>query len=172
MMATVNDSIRFAIGQCSLGLLLVAISHQGVCAIALNDDAEILAQALHQWFPQAQMNATDTQLQHVLATLLQYVENPRQSIDLPLDIRGSAFQKQVWQALCQIPTGSTASYSDIAQRIGVPKAVRAVAGACAANRLALLIPCHRVVKVNGDISGYRWGVERKAELLRREQVLL
>lgn len=164
-----NSQIRFSIVECSLGSLLVAISERGVCAIALADNPESLAHDLLDKFPQAKLIDVDPDLEQVIAKVVCFIEAPALELDLPLDVRGTAFQQRVWQALREIPPGTTISYSEIAQRIGAPKAVRAVAGACAANTLAVAIPCHRVVRTDGSLSGYRWGVERKAELLRREK---
>ena len=160
--------IRFAIGECSLGAILVAQSEHGLCAIMLGDDPEELARLLQDRFPQAELVGGDREFEQTVAQVVGFVEAPRIGLDLPLDVRGSAFQQRVWRALQQIPAGQTASYSDIASRIGAPKAVRAVAQACAANPLAVAIPCHRVVRTDGSLSGYRWGVERKRLLLERE----
>ncbi|MGZ4970438.1 MAG: methylated-DNA--[protein]-cysteine S-methyltransferase [Methylobacter sp.] len=164
-----NDLIRFSISECSLGWILVAISGRGVCTIALADNPENLKRDLHDKFPQAEASGSEPDFEKLIAKVADFIETPALGLDLPLDIRGTAFQQRVWQALREIPVGTTASYSEIAQRIGMPKAVRAVAGACAANSLAVAIPCHRVVRTDGNLSGYRWGVERKAELLRREK---
>ena len=161
-------SIRFAIGQCSLGAILVAASDKGVCAILLGDDPDHLARDLQDRFPKATLVGGDTEFERWVAKIVGFVEAPRLGLDLPLDVRGTAFQQRVWQALREIPAGSTASYSEIAARIGSPKAVRAVAQACAANALAVAIPCHRVVRNDQSVSGYRWGVERKRALLERE----
>lgn len=160
--------IRFAIGQCSLGAILVAASRKGVCAILLGDDPEALAQDLQDRFPKAVLIGGDAEFELWMATIVGFVEAPRMGLDLPLDVRGTAFQQRVWQALREIPVGTTASYSEIAARIGAPKAVRAVAQACGANALAVAIPCHRVVRNDQSLSGYRWGVERKQALLDRE----
>jgi AraC family transcriptional regulator, regulatory protein of adaptative response / methylated-DNA-[protein]-cysteine methyltransferase len=160
--------IRFAIGQCSLGAILVAATEKGVCAIELGDDPDVLVRALQDSFPKARLVGGDTGFERLIAQVVGLVEAPSRGLDLPLDIRGSAFQQRVWQALCDIPAGATASYSEIARRIGRPKAVRAVAQACAANKLAVAIPCHRVVHRDGSMSGYRWGVARKRALLQRE----
>lgn len=161
--------IRFALGACALGALLVAASPQGLCAIALGDDPETLLRGLQDRFPQAELVGGDAEFERWVAQVVAYIEAPRLGLNLPLDIRGTAFQRQVWQALRDIPPGSTVSYSEIARRIGAPQAVRAVAGACAANLLAVAIPCHRVVRTDGALSGYRWGVERKRALLKREK---
>lgn len=163
-----DTEIRFALGLCSLDSILVAMSPRGVCAIALGDDPEALIRDFQDRFPKAQLVGRDRAFERFVAHVVGFVEVPTQGLDLPLDIRGTVFQQRVWQALREIPSGSQVSYSEIARRIGAPKAVRAVAGACAANTLAVAIPCHRVVRLNGDLSGYRWGIARKAELLRRE----
>ena len=161
-------TIRFAIGQCSLGSILVAASEKGVCAILLGDDPDALARDLEDRFPKASLVGGDAAFEEWVAKIVGFVEAPRMGLDLPLDVRGTAFQQRVWQALREIPAGSTASYAEIASRIGAPKAVRAVAQACAANALAVAIPCHRVVRTDHSLSGYRWGVERKRALLERE----
>jgi AraC family transcriptional regulator of adaptative response/methylated-DNA-[protein]-cysteine methyltransferase len=164
----VNADIRFAIGECSLGSILVARSELGVCAILLGDDPDALARDLQDRFPRATLIGGDPKFEQLVAQVVGLVEAPGLGLDLPLDVRGTAFQQRVWQALREIPPGSTASYSEVAGRIGSPKAVRAVAQACAANALAVAIPCHRVVRTDGGLSGYRWGVERKRALLQRE----
>ncbi|KWT73883.1 Regulatory protein of adaptative response [Variovorax sp. WDL1] len=163
-----DTDIRFAIGQCALGAILVARSERGVCAIALGDDPDALARELQDRFPQARLIGGDPVFEQLVARVVGFVEAPGVGLDLPLDVRGTAFQQRVWQALRDIPPGSTASYAEIAERIGSPKAVRAVAQACGANALAVAIPCHRVVRSDGALSGYRWGVERKSALLKRE----
>lgn len=160
--------IRFAVGECSLGSILVARSEIGVCAILLGDDPDALARDLQDRFPRATLIGGDAEFEELVARVVGLVEAPGLGIDLPLDVRGTAFQRRVWQALQDIPAGSTASYTEIANRIGSPKSVRAVAQACAANALAVAIPCHRVVRNDGSLSGYRWGVERKRTLLQRE----
>ncbi len=164
--------IQFAVGQCSLGAILVARSERGLCAILLDDEPETLVKDLQARFPKAELIGGDKDFEQWVAQVTGFVEAPRLGLALPLDIRGTAFQQRVWQALTDIPPGSTASYADIAERLGNPKAVRAVAGACAANALAVAIPCHRVVRSDGGLSGYRWGVERKRRLLERERVQL
>lgn len=161
--------IRFAVGACTLGDILVAATAQGICAILLGDDADALLQDLQHRFPRAQLVGGDAAFEHTVACVVGLVEAPAIGLDLPLDIRGTAFQQRVWEALRRIPAGSTASYAEIAERIGAPAAVRAVAGACAANPIAVAIPCHRVVRSDGGLSGYRWGVERKRALLARER---
>jgi AraC family transcriptional regulator of adaptative response/methylated-DNA-[protein]-cysteine methyltransferase len=160
--------IRFAIGECTLGSILVAATLRGVCAILLGDDPDQLAHELEHRFPRARLIGADVEFEHWVATVIGLVEQPGLETQLPLDIRGTAFQQRVWQALTDIPTGTTTTYAAIAGSIGAPTAVRAVAQACAANPLAVAIPCHRVVRRDGDLSGYRWGVERKRELLARE----
>ncbi|MBV4473452.1 bifunctional DNA-binding transcriptional regulator/O6-methylguanine-DNA methyltransferase Ada [Pseudomonas botevensis] len=163
-----NNDIRFAVGQCSLGAILVAQSERGICAILLGDDPHQLVCDLQDQFRRANLIGADRDFEQLIAQVVGFIEAPAIGLDLPLDVRGTAFQERVWQALREIPPGSTASYADIAQRIGSPKAVRAVAQACGANSLAVAIPCHRVVRSDGNLSGYRWGVERKRELLTRE----
>jgi AraC family transcriptional regulator of adaptative response/methylated-DNA-[protein]-cysteine methyltransferase len=163
-----NEEIRFAVGQTSLGAILVASSKKGVAAILLGDDADELVRDLQDRFPKARLLGTDPDYEAMVARVVGFVEAPELGLDLPLDVRGTAFQQRVWQALQEIPVGATVSYAEIAERIGLPKAVRAVAGACAANNLAVAIPCHRVVRNDGAISGYAWGVERKRALLEKE----
>lgn len=160
--------IRFAIAQCTLGSILVARSERGVCAIALGDAPEPLLRDLQDRFPRAELLGADAGFEQLVASVIALVESPGSAAPLPLDLRGTAFQMRVWQALSRIPPGQTATYSEIAQRIGAPSAVRAVAGACAANPVAVVIPCHRVVRTDGGLGGYRWGIERKQALLRRE----
>jgi AraC family transcriptional regulator of adaptative response/methylated-DNA-[protein]-cysteine methyltransferase len=164
----VGAAIRFAVGECSLGSILVAATEKGICAILLGDDPDALVRDLQDRFPKAELIGGDAGFERVVATVVGFVEAPAQGLDLPLDLRGTAFQRRVWQALREIPNGSTASYAEIAARIGRPKAVRAVARACAANAIAVAIPCHRVVRTDGTLSGYRWGVARKRALLERE----
>jgi AraC family transcriptional regulator, regulatory protein of adaptative response / methylated-DNA-[protein]-cysteine methyltransferase len=161
-------SIRFAVGECSLGSLLVAGTEKGVCAIFLGDDPQQLICDLQDRFPHATLVGGDEQFEQWVAKVVALVEVPGAGLDLPLDVRGTAFQRRVWQALRNIPMGSTISYADLAAAMGAPKAVRAVARACASNPLAIAIPCHRVVRTDGGLSGYRWGVERKRQLLERE----
>lgn len=160
--------IRFAVGQCSLGAILVAQSQRGICAILLGDDPDAIVRDLQDQFPRAQLIGGDAQFEQLVARVVGFVEAPSLGLNLPLDVQGTAFQERVWQALREIPPGTTVSYAEIAGRIGSPSAVRAVAQACGANHIAVAIPCHRVVRRDGDIAGYRWGVERKRELLRRE----
>jgi AraC family transcriptional regulator, regulatory protein of adaptative response / methylated-DNA-[protein]-cysteine methyltransferase len=160
--------IRFAVGEASLGAVLVAATDKGVCAILLGDDPDALVRDLQDRFPRAEFEGGDPKFERMVAEVVGLVEAPGQRLDLPLDIRGTAFQQKVWAALQAIPAGKTATYTEIARAIGQPKAVRAVAQACGANPLAIAIPCHRVVRSDGDLSGYRWGVERKRKLIDRE----
>ena len=161
-------SIRFAVGECSLGAIVVAATDKGICAILLGDEPDTLLRDLEDLFPQARLIGGDQAFEQWVSQVVGLVEAPALGLDLPLDVRGTAFQQRVWQALREIPAGATASYSAIAERIGAPKAVRAVAQACAANAIAVAIPCHRVVRNDGGLSGYRWGVARKRALLERE----
>jgi AraC family transcriptional regulator, regulatory protein of adaptative response / methylated-DNA-[protein]-cysteine methyltransferase len=164
----IDASIHFAVAQCSLGAILVATTEKGVCAISFGDDPDALVRDLQDRFPKVELVGGDGEFERLVARVVGFVEAPGQGLDLPLDIRGTAFQQRVWQALRAIPAGSTASYARIAAEIGAPAAVRAVARACANNTLAVAIPCHRVVRSDGALSGYRWGVERKRALLDRE----
>lgn len=161
-------SIRFAVGECTLGSILVAATDKGICAILLGDDPELLVQDLQKRFPKADFIGGDTHFEQLVAKVVGFVEAPQIGIDLPLDLQGTAFQQRVWQALRNIPAGATISYSELAQRLGMPRAVRAIAQACAANHIAVAIPCHRVIRHDGGLSGYRWGVERKRALLESE----
>ena len=163
-----NEEIRFAVGQTSLGAILVASSAKGVAAILLGDDPDELVRNLQDRFPKAHLIGADRDYEALVARVVGFVERPGIGLDLPLDVRGTAFQQRVWQALKEIPVGEAVCYAEIARRIGAPKAVRAIAGACAANNLAVAIPCHRVVRKDGSLSGYAWGVERKRALLDRE----
>jgi AraC family transcriptional regulator of adaptative response/methylated-DNA-[protein]-cysteine methyltransferase len=163
-----DEDIRFAIGECSLGSILVAASARGVCAILLGDDPDALARDLQDRFPRATLIGGDPEFERLVSQVVGFVEAPRLGLELPLDVRGTAFQQRVWQALREVPAGSTVSYTEIARRIGAPGSVRAVAHACGANALAVAIPCHRVIRTDGGLSGYRWGVERKRALLQRE----
>jgi AraC family transcriptional regulator of adaptative response/methylated-DNA-[protein]-cysteine methyltransferase len=163
-----NEDIRFAVGQSSLGAILVASSDKGVASILIGDDPDELVRDLQDRFPKARLVGGDKEYESMVVRVVSFVEAPRIGLNLPLDVRGTAFQRRVWQALQDIPVGQTSSYSEIARKIGAPKAVRAVAGACAANNIAVAIPCHRVVRNDGALSGYAWGVERKRELVARE----
>jgi AraC family transcriptional regulator, regulatory protein of adaptative response / methylated-DNA-[protein]-cysteine methyltransferase len=162
-------SIRFAVGQSSLGRVLVAATEKGVCAVFLGDDPDALARELRDRFPKALIRPADEPFNRWVTRVVRLVEYPAAGLDLPLDIRGTAFQIRVWEALRRIPAGKTASYTEVARWIGRPTAARAVAAACAANPVAIAIPCHRVVRTDESLSGYRWGVKRKAELLKRER---
>ncbi|MDB6104649.1 MAG: O-6-methylguanine methyltransferase, partial [Gammaproteobacteria bacterium] len=166
-----NTNIRFAIGQSSLGSILVAKSDKGVCAILLGDDPETLVRDLEDRFPEANLVGGDEEFEKWVSKVVGFVEALGTGLELPLDIRGTAFQQRVWNALRKVPSGSTASYTDIAKRVGSPKSVRAVAQACGANAIAVAIPCHRVVRNDGALSGYRWGVERKRTLLEHGAAL-
>ncbi|WP_426189517.1 methylated-DNA--[protein]-cysteine S-methyltransferase [Massilia sp. DWR3-1-1] len=161
-------SMVFAIGACSLGAILVAASEIGICAILMGDDPDVLVRDLQDRFPRAELRGADGHFEAIVARVVGLVEQPGLGLDLPLDVRGTAFQQRVWQALRAIPGGETVSYGALAERLGVAGGARAIAGACAANPLAVAIPCHRVVRQDGSMSGYRWGVERKAALLERE----
>lgn len=167
-----GTTIHFALGECWLGTILVAATERGICAILLGDDPESLIHELEEQFDKAELVGGDRHFEKIVATVVGFVNDPSLGLNLPLDIRGTAFQQRVWNALRQIPVGSTATYADIAERIGQPKSVRAVAGACAANTLAVAIPCHRVIRTDGSLSGYRWGIERKGNLLQREQEIV
>jgi AraC family transcriptional regulator, regulatory protein of adaptative response / methylated-DNA-[protein]-cysteine methyltransferase len=163
-----GTTIRFAVAECSLGSVLVAASEKGVCAIFLGDDPNALVMDLQDKFPKARLIGGDNEFERTVAQVIGFIEAPKIGLDLPLDVQGTAFQQRVWRALGEIPAGSTVSYAVIAERIGAPKAVRAVAKACASNVIAVAIPCHRVLRTDGSLSGYRWGVERKSALLQRE----
>jgi AraC family transcriptional regulator of adaptative response/methylated-DNA-[protein]-cysteine methyltransferase len=165
-----DEEIRFAVGQTSLGAILVASSRKGVAAILLGDDPDELIRNLQDRFPKAHLIGADRNYEALIARVIGFIERPGTGLSLPLDVRGTAFQQRVWQALQEVSVGETVSYAEIARRIGSPKAVRAVASACAANNLAVAIPCHRVVRTDGSLSGYAWGVERKRVLLDREAV--
>jgi AraC family transcriptional regulator of adaptative response/methylated-DNA-[protein]-cysteine methyltransferase len=160
--------IWFAVGECSLGSVLVARSERGVCAILLGDDPSALVREIQDHFAHATLIGGDPEFEQLVARVVGFIEAPALGLGLPLDVRGTAFQQRVWQALQEIPAGKTATYSEIAARLGSPRSVRAVAAACAANTLAVAIPCHRVIRTDGGLSGYRWGVERKRALLERE----
>jgi AraC family transcriptional regulator of adaptative response/methylated-DNA-[protein]-cysteine methyltransferase len=164
-----HTEIRFAIGQCSLGAILVAASERGVCAILMGDDPGRLARDLQDRFPRANLIGGDAGFEKLVAKVVGLVEAPRLGADLPLDVRGTAFQQRVWRALQEIPSGATVSYGELARRVGMPRAARAVARAVATNPVALAIPCHRVIAADGGLSGYRWGTARKRKLLERER---
>jgi AraC family transcriptional regulator of adaptative response/methylated-DNA-[protein]-cysteine methyltransferase len=161
-------TIRFAVAECSLGSILVAATDKGVCAILLGDDPDALVREVQDRFPQADLVKGDETFNRLVSTVVGFVEHPGRGLGLPLHVRGTAFQQRVWQALREIPPGQTVSYGELARQVGHPRAVRAVAQACGSNVLAVAIPCHRVVRLDGSPSGYRWGIERKRELLERE----
>lgn len=162
------ETISFAVGTCALGALLVAQSQRGVCAIFLGDDAEALVRQLQDEFPRARLQPGTAGFARLVTAAAALAEQPARDFGLPLDLRGTAFQARVWRALRGIPAGATLSYAALARRLGQPRSARAVAAACAANRLAMAVPCHRIVRRDGTSGGYRWGVERKQALLRRE----
>lgn len=164
-----GTTIRFAVAECRLGSVLVAGTDKGICAVLLGDDPDALTRDLQDRFANADLVGADEKFESWVALVISFISDPSRGLDLPLDIQGTAFQRQVWDALREIPAGSTATYSEIATKIGKPRSVRAVAGACAANVLAVVIPCHRVVRTDGSLSGYRWGVERKQRLIEQEQ---
>jgi AraC family transcriptional regulator of adaptative response/methylated-DNA-[protein]-cysteine methyltransferase len=165
-----TETIRWSLHDCSLGRSLIAGSEKGLCALLLGDDEEMLGKELRRRFRRAQLAPAEHEDARLADAVLAQIDAPGSPIDFPLDLRGSPFQKRVWAALRGIPLGKTASYAEIARAIGAPAATRAVAGACAANPIAVFIPCHRVLRSDGALSGYRWGVERKRELLAREGV--
>jgi AraC family transcriptional regulator of adaptative response/methylated-DNA-[protein]-cysteine methyltransferase len=163
-----SATIRFAVGECSLGAILVAATEQGICAISFGDDPDALVRDLQDRFAQATLIGGDEEFERHVAEVVGFIEAPGRGLNLPLDVRGTAFQQRVWEALREIPAGSKTTYADLARRIGQPSAVRAVAQACALNKIAVAIPCHRVARVDGGLAGYRWGVARKRALLERE----
>jgi AraC family transcriptional regulator, regulatory protein of adaptative response / methylated-DNA-[protein]-cysteine methyltransferase len=165
----VGEEIRYAAEPCALGVIIIAATQRGVCAIEFGDSAHTLVARIRERFPKAALRPADAEFKKWIGQILAYIEQPRGVLDLPLDVQGTVFQQRVWNALKEIPAGSTASYADVANKIGQPRAVRAVAQACASNTLAVAIPCHRVVRADGTLSGYRWGAERKAALLKREK---
>jgi len=166
-----DETIRFALGECSLGSVLVAATDKGICAIALDDDPETLLRGLQDRFPRADLIGGDRDFDALVASVVAMIEDSGNTVDLPLDIRGTAFQQRVWQALLAVPPGTTVTYGEIAKRIGSPSSARAVAAACAVNPVAVAIPCHRVVRTDGSLSGYRWGIDRKRALLTRERAI-
>jgi AraC family transcriptional regulator of adaptative response/methylated-DNA-[protein]-cysteine methyltransferase len=163
-----GETIRFAVAACSLGALLVAATDKGICSILLGDDPDALVRDLQDRFPKAELAGAEEAFESTVAQVVAFVEAPRIGLALPLDLRGTVFQQRVWQALRAIPAGRTVGYAELAAQLGMPQGARAVAGACAANPVAIAVPCHRVVRNDGSISGYRWGVERKKTLLERE----
>jgi AraC family transcriptional regulator of adaptative response/methylated-DNA-[protein]-cysteine methyltransferase len=160
--------IQYAVAPCALGWVLVAATARGICAIELEDVPEHLPARLQADFPRARLVTAEPEFAAVVTAIVRLIETPAAGLDLPLDIQGTAFQRRVWSALQAIPAGTTVSYSELADRLGAPGATRAVARACAGNRLAVAVPCHRVVGRDGSLRGYRWGLERKAALLERE----
>jgi AraC family transcriptional regulator, regulatory protein of adaptative response / methylated-DNA-[protein]-cysteine methyltransferase len=164
----IDSWIRFAIGKASLGSVLVAASAKGVCAILMGDDPDALRRNLRDRFPDVQPVTDEAGLEDMVGKVVDFIEAPGTALDLKLDMRGTEFERRVWQALGEIPVGSTATYGEIARRLGAPATAQDVAAACAANALAVAIPCHRVVNADGSVSGYRWGVRRKRVLLSRE----
>ncbi|EJN08203.1 bifunctional DNA-binding transcriptional regulator/O6-methylguanine-DNA methyltransferase Ada [Herbaspirillum sp. YR522] len=163
-----GERIRFAVAQSWLGPLLVAATERGICTVAIDDDPQALVRQLQDRFAQAELIGADAAFEALVARVVASVGDPQRSAQLPLDVRGTAFQQRVWQALRAVPAGTTVTYSELAQRIGSPTSVRAVASACGANEIAVLVPCHRVVRLDGSPSGYRWGIARKVALLARE----
>lgn len=165
---SVGTDLRYAVGSCALGALLVAWSEPGISAIQLGDSPEELSFGFQRLFPDASLIEGDAEVARLLTLVARFIENPALGLELPLDMRGTPFEQRVWRALQEIPSGHTASYSEVARRIGAPQSVRAVARACASNRIAVAIPCHRVIGADGSLTGYRWGLERKRALLQRE----
>jgi AraC family transcriptional regulator of adaptative response/methylated-DNA-[protein]-cysteine methyltransferase len=165
---TTVDTLSHAAGDSAFGRVLVARSISGVCAILIGADDNELVTDLAARFPEAKLVVNEAVVQDDLAKVTRFVDKPTEGLDLPLDLRGTPFQRRVWEALRTIPVGTTVTYSELANSIGAPNAVRAVAGACAANPIALAVPCHRVVGNDGDLTGYYWGVERKRELIKKE----
>jgi AraC family transcriptional regulator of adaptative response/methylated-DNA-[protein]-cysteine methyltransferase len=163
-----DDIIQYGIGESSLGSVLVARSDKGLCAVLIDTDPHALERDLRGRFPNTKFVGADAGFEKLVSKVVRFVEDPSRNLDVPLDERGTDFQRHVWKALCEIPLGSTASYTDVANKIGQPKSARAVAQACSANSMAVVIPCHRVVRSDGRMSGYRWGAERKKILLQRE----
>lgn len=163
-----GERIRYGIAPCSLGWIAVATTERGICAVELGDDPGALCNCLERDLPHARLEEDEAELAAALRAVIACIDSPGETFDLPLDIRGTAFRKRVWQALREIPSGETVSYAELADRIGRPDAARAVAGACAANRLAVLVPCHRAIRSDGGLGGYRWGIKRKRALLNRE----
>lgn len=167
---TYMQQIKFAIAETSLGSVLVAATNKGICAIQLGDDPQHLLEELQQRFQQAELIGADTEFETMVAAVIQLVERPENPIDLPLDLQGTLFQERVWKALMTIPAGKTLTYQQLAEKIGAPRSVRAVASACANNKIAIAIPCHRIIRSDGSLAGYRWGIDRKHALLLREKV--
>lgn len=164
-----GELIRHATGRGGLGLVLVAATQRGVCAILLGDDQDSLESELRARFRQARIEPADADFAHTVELVVAAIDSPGRAASLPLDIQGTAFQRRVWKALQAIPPGTTLSYTELTARVGAPRSVRAVAGACGANKLAVVVPCHRVIAANGELAGYRWGIGRKRALLQRER---
>ncbi len=167
-----STTIKFGIGECWLGKILVASTEKGVCAILLGDSDETLTEELQERFPQAELVPGEPHFKTIVGMVIQFVNDPTSDFVLPMDLQGTPFQHRVWEVMRQIPAGTTTTYADLAKGIGNPKSIRAAAGACAANPLAVAIPCHRVICSDGSLSGYRWGIERKENLLKREKELV
>jgi len=165
-----QEEIKYIIKDFTLDSVLVAQSEKGVCAILIANDSLTLLADLQDRFPKASIRQAEAQLEKLANKIVKFIENPKGTLDIPLDVRGTDFQKKVWEALQEIPAGKTASYTAIAHNLKIPNAVRAVAGACAANALAVVVPCHRIIRSDGALSGYRWGVERKKKLLEIEGI--
>ncbi|WJR79226.1 bifunctional DNA-binding transcriptional regulator/O6-methylguanine-DNA methyltransferase Ada [Bradyrhizobium sp. NP1] len=163
-----GETIHYSLARCYLGWVLVAATERGICSIEFDASSDRLAKQLRSSFPQAEIKQAGREFAATIEKVIQFLDEPGRGLDLPLDIRGTAFQQKVWHALREIPAGQTRTYGDVAQMIGKPRATRAVARACAANKIAVAIPCHRIVRRDGDLSGYRWGVDRKNILLARE----
>jgi AraC family transcriptional regulator of adaptative response/methylated-DNA-[protein]-cysteine methyltransferase len=161
--------VRFDVGRCSLGTILVAATDRGVCAVSLGENADLLLRELQANFTPTERASNDPGFGAWMAAIIQCVEHPWEDCPVPLDLQGTPFQQRVWQLLREIPAGTTTTYTELAHRLGKPNGVRAVGSACAANQVAVVIPCHRVVRRDGDLAGYRWGIERKRRLLQRER---
>jgi AraC family transcriptional regulator of adaptative response/methylated-DNA-[protein]-cysteine methyltransferase len=163
-----DESIRFVVRRCALGLVLVAATPKGICEVWLGDHAGALARRLRAAYPQAKIASRDKVMSDLVAKVVTLVETPSRPVDLPLDLRGTAFEMRVWAALRKIPVGKTRTYGEIAAAIGLPNAARAVGRACAMNHVAVVVPCHRAIGADKSLRGYRWGVKRKRKLLERE----
>lgn len=163
-----GPTIRYAVAPTYLGWVLVAGSDRGVCAIEFADDPELLVERFHARFPGAVLHDDDPAFATWVRAVLTHLDSPQDDLDLPLDIQGTAFQQQVWQMLRAVPAGRTITYGEMAARLGNARASRAVGSACAANKIAVAIPCHRAVRRSGELGGYRWGLARKQALLARE----
>jgi AraC family transcriptional regulator of adaptative response/methylated-DNA-[protein]-cysteine methyltransferase len=164
-----DEEIRFGVRRCPLGLVLVAATTKGICEVWLGDDAGALSRRFRQSYPQAKIAARDARLSRLIGDVVSIVEDPSKRPDLPLDLRGTAFEMRVWEALRRIPTGQTLTYGQIAAKLGMSSGARAVGRACARNHVAVVVPCHRAVGADKKLHGYRWGVARKKQLLERER---